>query len=519
MGYRRMNINDLKSIYRRWKAGQKISFISTAEGFDRKTIRNYIRGFEKNGLNLDVDTIAENDLHTVLLSLLPCNEREHTVQASFHDLIDEIRNLVSDKVHPVKPKTAYRIVKRKYDLTGSYESFKVFFKKSKILPQQKKIFPRIEIEPGKETQIDYCTVGYHMDPVTKKNRRVYAFVGKLSSSRHSYIEFVYSQKQEDFVESNINMIEFFNGTTEHITIDNLKSGVIKAHIYDPKLNKAYADFAEHYGIFINPCMAGHAKGKAKVERQMQEVRELYRELIAVHPGYTLSELNQEARRWCLEEYGMRNHGTTGEKPYEVFEKEEQPLLKPLNPVRFEVPEWKEVTVHADQFFSFNKKRYAMPAKYRGSRLLCSRTGALLKVFDKNHTHLRTYAIGKDRIQYCKGDFPESYEAMMNSGYPQYLIHKAASFGSSSKKLIEEILKPHAFIKARCARGMLTVIESYKDQPFLQEICLKACRKRLFYPKTLKEMLEREKSQLYFDFIIPRSSAGEAMIRDIKEYIN
>ena len=128
MGYRRMNINDLKSIYRRWKAGQKISFISTAEGFDRKTIRNYIRGFEKNGLNRDVDTIAENDLHTVLLSLLPCNEREHTVQASFHDLIDEIRNLVSDKVHPVKPKTEYRIVKRKYDLTASYESFKVFFK-------------------------------------------------------------------------------------------------------------------------------------------------------------------------------------------------------------------------------------------------------------------------------------------------------------------------------------------------------------------------------------------------------
>ena len=129
-----------------------------------------------------------------------------------------------------------------------------------------------------------------------------------------------------FVGSNIKMVEFYGGVTEYLTIDNLKAGVIKAHIYDPQLNNAYAEFAKHYGTFINLCIPGHAKGKAKVERQVQEVRELFRRLKEVHPTYTLKELNRAAGRWCCHEYGMKTHGTTGLKPTENFR---------LNPATFQ----------------------------------------------------------------------------------------------------------------------------------------------------------------------------------------
>ena len=39
--------------------------------------------------------------------------------------------------------------------------------------------------------------------------------------------------------------------TEHLVIDNLKSGVLKPDIYDPVFNPAYADFVEHYGTLID----------------------------------------------------------------------------------------------------------------------------------------------------------------------------------------------------------------------------------------------------------------------------
>jgi transposase len=519
MGYRRMNIDNLKAIYRRWTAGQNISFISQMEGFDRKTVRNYLKSFEAAGLSKEYPLEENPGLHEILLSLLPDNNRANPVQAGFESYRQEIKKLLSDKDHPVKPKTAFKIIKRKYDIPGSYESFKVFFKKSLIVEDLRKTFPRLEMPLGKETQIDYCTVGIHHDPETGKNRRVYGFIGKLSSSRLPFVEFTYSQKQEEFVESNIRMIEFFGGITEHLTIDNLKSGVIKAHVYDPQLNKAYAEFAEHYGTFINPCIVRHAKGKAKVERQVQEVREMFRELMHIHPTFTLAEINKEALKWCREDYGMKNHGTTGRKPFEVFNAEELLALKPLPPKRFEVPHWKEVKVHADQFFSYEKKRYAMPAKYRGSKLRCRRTGATLKVFDTTYNQLRIYIISKNRVQYCKGDFPESYEAMMKGEYPQYLIRQAAMYGPSSKKLIEALLSNHAFIKARTAKGLLEVMKNYKEQPFLQEICLKALNKGFFFPKQLKTLLEQEKGQTYFEFIVPRSASGEAMIRDIGDYLN
>ena len=38
-------------------------------------------------------------------------------------------------------------------------------------------------------------------------------------------------------------------------IDNLKTGVIKPDLYDPKLNRAYAEMAEHYGCLIDPARA------------------------------------------------------------------------------------------------------------------------------------------------------------------------------------------------------------------------------------------------------------------------
>ena len=332
-----MNINDLNDIYRRLESKQSMQLISDATGFDRKTIRLYRDTMMAQGIL--TDWIPENDetLSHVLYSLLPSNERNSPIQDAFKKHQEEIINLITRKEDPLKPKTAFLVIKQKYELLGSYESFKVFARKSNLLLPGKRVFPRLETMPGQETQIDYCKCGLITDTATGKRRTVYGFIGKLSASRLPFVEFTYSQTQESFVESNISMVEHFGGVTEYLTIDNLKAGVIKAHIYDPQLNRSYAEFAEHYGTFVNACIPGYPKGKAKVERQVQEVRELFRRLCAVHPSFSLQELNKEAWRWCCSEYGMKPHGTTGIPPWEAFMKDERLTLKPLVRVRFEVP--------------------------------------------------------------------------------------------------------------------------------------------------------------------------------------
>jgi transposase len=60
----------------------------------------------------------------------------------------------------------------------------------------------------------------------------------------------------------------------------MKTGVLRANVYDPVINHAYADFAEHYHTHIDPCRSSSPKDKGKVERDVQTVWELFRKLLA-----------------------------------------------------------------------------------------------------------------------------------------------------------------------------------------------------------------------------------------------
>ncbi|MDZ7772217.1 MAG: hypothetical protein U5K31_05680 [Balneolaceae bacterium] len=92
---------------------------------------------------------------------------------------------------------------------------------------------------------------------------VYAFIATLAWSRYKFVEFVWSQDQKCFVGSHVNMFDFFGGVTELLLIDCLKSGVLKADLYDPVLNPLYRHMAEHYGCFIDPAGPGKPKDKGK----------------------------------------------------------------------------------------------------------------------------------------------------------------------------------------------------------------------------------------------------------------
>jgi hypothetical protein len=55
--------------------------------------------------------------------------------------------------------------------------------------------------------------------------------------------------------------------------DNLKTGVIRADLYDPLLNRAYAEMAEHYGCLIDPAPGSQAKGTSPGSSDSRELRD------------------------------------------------------------------------------------------------------------------------------------------------------------------------------------------------------------------------------------------------------
>jgi transposase len=143
------------------------------------------------------------------------------------------------------------------------------------------------------------------------------------------------------------MFSFFQGLPVTVKLDNLKSGIIKPDLYDPKVNRSYRELSEHYGFFIDPCRVASPQDKGIVERDVQTIREEFRKMLAINPLLTLSDANQQIKNWIINTYGQRKHGTTHLHPYHTFTSIEQPKLLSLPPDEYEISEWKTAIVHPD----------------------------------------------------------------------------------------------------------------------------------------------------------------------------
>ena len=468
MGYKRMTIEDVYAILRRWHKGQSVSRIAEVEKCDRKTIRKYMQKFDETGLQIDNKLPDKEKIWKIIeTKILPSVERQRPASEQLEPLEEIIRDMINDPKEPLKPKSVFIVCKAKYNFDVSYETFNNFVRERELCKKPLRQMIRIELPPGLETQIDYGRVGLLEDPITGRNRVVWAFCGILSHSRLPFIQFVYTQDQGSFGGSFIDMFEYYGGLTEIQSIDNLKSGVIKPDLYDPKLNKSLQEVMEYYGSFIDPCRVGKPTDKGKVERFIPVARELFRMLKRIHPTADIHKLNEHALIWCREEYGQKEHGTTGRAPMEVFEEVEKQTLKPLPSERFEVPVWDQAHVHrGDQMFSFDKKRFSLPALYKGQDVWVRYTekNRLLRVFFSRRL-IREYVVTGKAIQYVPVDYPEVKREMMNGGFPRYLLNQARSYGEASYRLVESILKPHAYLNCRRAQGILNLMKEYSSKPF------------------------------------------------------
>ncbi len=413
----------------------------------------------------------------------------------------------------MKPKTAFEVVCIRHNLDISHTSFKRFSIKSGLTAKELKETIRIETEPGQEIQLDYGRAGTHDH--LGHNKIVQSFIGIMSSSRLTFVQYVFSQNQESFVESNIDMLEFYGGVPVRISLDNLKTGIISPDLYDPKYNQAYADYTEYYNTFLDPCRVRKPKDKAKIERMVPVARELFKKLKALNPGASLKELNIKTLEWCRHEYGMRDHGTTGLKPMEVFETIEKPLLKKLPEERFKTPIWKKAKVHPDQFVQFEKKRYSLPPRYRGEEVFVRRTGNLVKIFYQ-YKLIREFVVPRGHAAYEKTDFPENTREMLSGGYPKYIPDQSRKYGESAYQLIFQILAVHANLNCRRALGFLSVMEKFSKEGYFNKVCERAKSAKITDPKIFKCWMENE-GKVKQDSLFEISEEGSEMTRDGSYY--
>ena len=78
-----------------------------------------------------------------------------------------------------------------------------------------------------------------LNTVTGEVMEAQIFVGALGASQFIFAEATATQTIPDWVQSHIRMWNYFGGVSTMVVPDNLKSGVTKAHRYDPDVNVNY----------------------------------------------------------------------------------------------------------------------------------------------------------------------------------------------------------------------------------------------------------------------------------------
>ena len=126
--------------------------------------------------------------------------------------------------------------------------------------------------PGEVAQIDYGKLGRWLDPVTGEIRTIWAFVMVLCCSRHMFVRPVLKMDQRAWTECHVAAFGFFGGVVAPLAPDNLRTAVDQPDLYDPKINRSYAELAAHYGCQLAELdTAEYAKGVKITYKQMREL--------------------------------------------------------------------------------------------------------------------------------------------------------------------------------------------------------------------------------------------------------
>jgi hypothetical protein len=222
----------------------------------------------------------------------------------------------------------------------------------------------------------------------------------------------------------MNAFDFFGAVPHTVVIDNLKSGVIKPDIYDPVLNKSYAELARHYNFTIDAAKARKPQHKGKVERSVLIARQ---QLLAGRFYNSLDDANEYARKWCSDIIANVVCTSTGEKPNDLFALE-KPLMLDLNPVGFDICVWSKAKVGKNHHVTVNGNFYSVPTRYIGLGVDVRVGMNSVKIY-LNHRQIKCHdkAVGKGVWVTDTTDYPDHIESYINST-PENLKEKAKTVG-------------------------------------------------------------------------------------------
>jgi len=323
------------------------------------------------------------------------------------------------------------------------------------------------------------------------------FVAVLGASNYIFAEATRSQKLIDWTGSHVRAFEFFDGVPELLIPDNLRSGVSRACRYEPDLNSAYQQMAEHYGTVIIPARPRKPQDKSKAEIGVQIIERWILARLRHHTFFSLNELNRCIQS-LLKEVNNKPYQKLEGTRKEWFESIDKPVLSPLPKYPYEYTEIKPAKVNIDYHIQFNQHAYSVPHHLVGETIEIHATSNIVAFYfygKRVGSHVRKYHAGMTTLP---EHMPEKHQKHLE-WTPERLMNWAQSIGLEVLNWVKSVLeqKDHPEQAYRVCLGLLSLSKSYDDCR-LNNACLVAHQKKLYRLKEVKNILTSNLDKLIDD---------------------
>src|SRR6266567_1021172 len=267
MARRTFGVIDICEILVHWHAGRSKNEIAGSLGLSRNTVRKYVAAAEAAGLAPVGPAVSQGRWAELARGWFPELADTRLRQVTW-PAIGAHRDYIARQLEAgVTVATIHQRLRDERGLAVSVASLRRYVAGNlpeEVRRSQVTVLRLVPAEPGQEAQIDYGQLGRWLDPATGRRHTVNAFAMVLCCSRHLFVRPVIAMDQRAWTECHVAAFGFFGGVPARLVPDNLKTGVDRPDLYDPKINRSYAELAAHYGCLVDPARSRKPKDKPRV---------------------------------------------------------------------------------------------------------------------------------------------------------------------------------------------------------------------------------------------------------------
>jgi transposase len=481
MAYREVTMLEIKEVLRLFGSGVPKKRIAAQLGFHAKTVRRYVKVALESGW-APGQPLDDRLVETVVSRVQPVLGRpqgEGWARCEEHRAL--IQTFLDDDVRLSKIRT----ILRRQQVLVSYATLRRFAISELGFGRTAPTIPILDCGPGEEVQLDTGWMTFLQGDLLGYKRRFRAWIFTAVRSRFRFVWPCFEETTQRAIEACELAWAFYQGVFKVLIVDNTKAIVDKADSLSPRINVAFLEYAQSRGFVIDTTRVRKPKDKARVERAVQTVRD---DCFAGERLFDLESARDHARRWCLEEYGMRRHSRTLRPPKEHLEAEERPALLPPPQEVYDVPLWREVKIARDQHAQVARALYSLPTCFVAKTLLARADRSTVRFYDgatlvKAHPRVPPGHRSTDRH-----DFPAEKAAYAFRDI-DYLKRQAQGHGEAVGRFAATLLEGDLpWTRMRRVYALLGLARRYGSQR-VDQACSKALAADMIDIRRLKRLLE------------------------------